>query len=73
LSINIMANREQAATRQSFDLELAHKLTKIEDAYASGKRKRPTLKRPTLNANRNIRNSKVVGFTVLWARKDNVD
>ena len=48
---------------KSFDLELAHKLTKIEDAYASGKRKRPTLKAQRSTPNRNIRNSKVVGFT----------
>ena len=48
---------------KSFDLELAHKLTKIEDAYASGKRKRPTLNAQRSTPNRNIRNSKVVGFT----------
>jgi methylmalonyl-CoA mutase len=36
---------------KSFDQELAHKLTEIEEAYASGRRKRPTLnaQRPTSN------------------------
>ena len=55
--------RTKRSHAKSFDLELAHKLTKIEDAYASGKRKRPTLKAQRSTPNRNIRNSKVVGFT----------
>ncbi len=62
--------RTKRPRSKSFDQELAHKLTKIEDAYASGNRKRLTLnaQRPTPNRKiRNpqseIRNSKVVGFT----------
>ena len=55
--------RTKRSHAKSFDLELAHKLTKIEDAYASGKRKRPTLNAQRSTPNRNIRNSKVVGFT----------
>jgi methylmalonyl-CoA mutase len=54
------------------DMELAHKLTEIEEAYASGRRKRPTLnvQRPTLKSlarhqTSNIKHqtSRVVGFT----------
>jgi methylmalonyl-CoA mutase len=56
---------------KSFDQELAHKLTKIEDAYASGSRKRPTpnVERPTSKSERRHqthiehRNSQVIGFT----------
>jgi methylmalonyl-CoA mutase len=48
---------------KSFDQQLAHKLTEIEEAYASGKRKRPTLNVQRSTPNRNIRNSKVIGFT----------
>ena len=57
---------------KSFDQELAHKLTKIEDAYASGNRKRPTLnaqrstsKSGTRHQTSNIKHqtSRVVGFT----------
>ena len=55
--------RTKRSHAKSFDLELAHKLTKIEDAYASGKRKRPTLNAQRSTPDRNIRNSKVVGFT----------
>jgi methylmalonyl-CoA mutase cobalamin-binding domain/chain len=60
---------------KSFDQELAHKLTKIEDAYAAG-RKRPTLnaQRPTSNAklrhssfvirhSARATRSRVIGFT----------
>ncbi len=57
---------------KSFDQELAHKLTKIEDAYASGRRKRPTLnsqrstsKSQTRHQTSNIKHqtSRVIGFT----------
>jgi methylmalonyl-CoA mutase len=55
---------------KSFEQELAHKLTKIEDAYASESRKRPTFNAQRSTPNRKIRNlqfavrnSKVVGFT----------
>jgi methylmalonyl-CoA mutase len=45
--------------------ELAHKLTAIEDGYASGKRKRSTFKSRKRNQTSNIehRTSKVIGFT----------
>jgi methylmalonyl-CoA mutase cobalamin-binding domain/chain len=45
--------------------ELAHKLTAIEDSYASGKRKRSTFKSRKTNQTSNIghRTSKVIGFT----------
>jgi methylmalonyl-CoA mutase len=57
---------------KSFDQELAHRLTEIEDAYASGRKRRtPNAQRPT--SNEKIRNSKfeipnsrrsrVIGFT----------
>ena len=42
---------------KSPDQELAHKLTEIEDAYATRR------KRPTRNAQSKIRNTKVIGFT----------
>jgi methylmalonyl-CoA mutase len=57
---------------KSSDQELAHKLTEIEDGYASGKRKRSTLnvQRSTLKSRKtrqtsNIKHqtSKVIGFT----------
>jgi len=55
---------------KSFDQELAHKLSQIEEAYGIGKRKRrtPDVQRPTPNAkiaNRKsqIANSRVIGFT----------
>src|SRR5262249_8530735 len=57
---------------KSFDQELAHKLTKIEEAYGSGNRKRrtPNVQRSTSNAAKrhqtsNIKRqtSKVIGFT----------
>jgi methylmalonyl-CoA mutase len=55
---------------KSFDQELAHKLTEIEDAYASGNRKRPTLNAQRSTSNQKIRNPqsairnpKVIGFT----------
>jgi methylmalonyl-CoA mutase cobalamin-binding domain/chain len=46
--------------------ELAHKLTEIEDGYASGKRKRSTLNAQRSTSKRKIRNSRrarVIGFT----------
>jgi methylmalonyl-CoA mutase len=57
---------------KSSDQELAHKLTEIEDGYASGKRKRSTLnvQRSTLKSRKTRRTSnikhqtsKVIGFT----------
>lgn len=56
---------------KSFDQELAHKLTKIEDAYASGSRKRPTLnaQRSASKSTKRHQTSKikhqtsVIGFT----------
>ena len=64
--------RAKRSRPKSFDQELAHKLTKIENAYASGRRKRPTLnsqrstsKSQTRNQTSNIKHqtSKVIGFT----------
>jgi methylmalonyl-CoA mutase cobalamin-binding domain/chain len=55
---------------KSFDQELAHKLSEIEEAYAIGSRKRrtPNAERPTpkvkiANLKSQIANSKVIGFT----------
>jgi methylmalonyl-CoA mutase cobalamin-binding domain/chain len=54
---------------KSADQELAHKLSEIEDAYASGRKRRtlnvehPTSNRKFRNSQSAIRNSKVIGFT----------
>ena len=54
---------------KSFDQELAHKLTKIEEGYAAGrKRSTPNAQRPTqkvkiANRKSQIANSRVIGFT----------
>ncbi|MGZ4975149.1 MAG: cobalamin-dependent protein [Limisphaerales bacterium] len=47
---------------KSPDQQLAHKLTEIEGAYATGRR-RPTSKAKIRNPQSAIRNSKVIGFT----------
>jgi len=58
--------RSRARTR---DIELARKLTEIEDAYANGKRRTPNAQRPTPNAKKhqtsNLKHhtSRVIGFT----------
>ncbi len=51
--------RLRARTR---DIELARKLTEIEDAYANGKRRRPNAQRPTPAAKKH-HTSRVIGFT----------
>ena len=50
---------------KSVDQELAHKLTKIEEACGTGNRKRPTpnARRSTSDAARRHRTSTVIGFT----------
>jgi methylmalonyl-CoA mutase len=53
---------------KSFDQELAHRLSEIEDAHTSGKRRTPNVQRPAPNRkieNRKsrIENAKVIGFT----------
>lgn len=53
---------------KSFDQELAHRLSEIEDAYAKRKRPTPNAQRSTLkgripNPQSAIRTSKVIGFT----------
>jgi methylmalonyl-CoA mutase len=62
--------RRKRPRPKSAEQELAHKLTKIEDAYASGSRKRPTLnaQRPTPKSKiedrkSKIENARVIGFT----------
>ena len=61
--------RRKRMRAKSPDQELAHKLTKIEEAYASGRKRRtpnarrPTSKRKIRNPQSAIRNSKVIGFT----------
>jgi len=71
--------RGKRVRSKSVDQELAHKLTQIEDAYASGRKRRTRLRHATawqaLNAQRStsnknirnsefgIRNSRVIGFT----------
>jgi len=58
--------RLRARTRE---IELARKLTEIEDAYANGKRRRPNAQRPTPTAKKhqtsNLKHhtSRVIGFT----------
>lgn len=47
----------------SFDQELAHKLTQIEDAQSRGKRRTPNVQRSTSNAAKGHQTSKVIGFT----------
>jgi methylmalonyl-CoA mutase cobalamin-binding domain/chain len=58
-------SRAKRPRPRSFDQELAHRLTEIEDAAARGKRKRPTLnaQRPTSKSETRHRKSKVIGFT----------
>jgi methylmalonyl-CoA mutase cobalamin-binding domain/chain len=54
---------------KSFDHELAHKLSEIEEAYGTGRKRptsdaqRPTSKRKIRNLQSAIRNCKVIGFT----------
>jgi methylmalonyl-CoA mutase len=49
---------------KSADQELAHKLTEIEDAYASGRKRRtPNVQRSTLKSEEANQTSKVIGFT----------
>jgi len=64
--------RTKRSRAKSFDQELAQKLTRIEEAYGSGSRKRPTLnvqrstsKSKTRHQTSNIKHqtSRVVGFT----------
>jgi len=54
--------RAKRPRAKSFDHELAHKLTKIEEGYAAG-RKRPTQKVKIANRKSQIANSRVIGFT----------
>jgi methylmalonyl-CoA mutase cobalamin-binding domain/chain len=63
--------RVKRSRPKSPDQELAHKLTEIEDAYARGKRRTPSVQRPTSNKKirdskleiRNSRKTRVIGFT----------
>jgi methylmalonyl-CoA mutase len=48
---------------KSFDQELAHKLSEIEEAYGIGTRKRRTQKVKIANRKSQIANAKVIGFT----------
>jgi len=48
---------------KSFDQELAHKLSAIEEAYGIGTRKRRTQKVKIANRKSQIANAKVIGFT----------
>ena len=48
---------------KSFDQELAHKLSEIEEAYGIGTRKRRTQKIKIENPKSKIANAKVIGFT----------
>jgi methylmalonyl-CoA mutase cobalamin-binding domain/chain len=48
---------------KSFDQELAHKLSAIEEGYGSGNRKRRTQKVKIANRKSQIANSRVIGFT----------
>src|SRR6266511_1663684 len=51
------------AAAKSPDMELARKLTEIEDRYARGKRPTPNAKKRHQTSNINHQTSKVVGFT----------
>jgi isobutyryl-CoA mutase len=57
--------RAKRSRSRSSDQDLAHKLTAIEDAYASTRRKRPTpnAQSKIRNPQSAIRNTKVIGFT----------
>ena len=63
--------RVKRSRTKSPDQELAHKLTEIEDACARGKRRTPSVQRPTSNKKirdskleiRNPRKTRVIGFT----------
>jgi methylmalonyl-CoA mutase cobalamin-binding domain/chain len=57
--------RTKRPRAKTFDQELAHKLTKTEDAYATGSRKRPTLnaQRSMSKSETRHQTSRVVGFT----------
>src|SRR5437870_674539 len=62
--------RAKRSRPKSFDQELAHELSEIEEAYGIGKRKRrtPNAKRPTQkvkisNLKSQVANPKVIGFT----------
>jgi methylmalonyl-CoA mutase cobalamin-binding domain/chain len=63
--------RVKRSRTKSPDQELAHKLTEIEDACARGKRRTPSVQRPTSNKKirdskleiRNSRKTRVIGFT----------
>jgi methylmalonyl-CoA mutase cobalamin-binding domain/chain len=54
--------RTKRPRAKSFDQELAHKLTEIEETYAMG-RKRRTPNSKIANRNSQITNTKVIGFT----------
>ena len=57
-------SRTKRARPKSFDQELAHKLSEIEDAYAKGKRPPPNAQRSTSREKvRNSRGARVIGFT----------
>src|SRR5438874_4286962 len=61
-------SRAKRPRPKTADQELAHRLSGIEDAHPSGKRRTPNVQRPTPNKrieNRNskIENTKVIGFT----------
>jgi methylmalonyl-CoA mutase len=57
--------RTRRPRAKSFDQDLAHKLTKIEDAEGKSKKHRTRLRRPAVRQASNIedRTSKVIGFT----------
>lgn len=57
-------SRTKRLRPKSFDQELAHKLSEIEDAYAKSKRPPPNAQRPTSRKKiRNSRGASVIGFT----------
>jgi methylmalonyl-CoA mutase cobalamin-binding domain/chain len=55
--------RNKRARAKSTDIELAHKLTEIEDQYAKSKRPTRSVQRSTAKAGKKHRTSKVIGFT----------
>jgi methylmalonyl-CoA mutase len=60
--------RSRRPRPRSFDQELAHKLTQIEEAYGKGKRRKPSAQRPKFNGRKRQTSNleprtSVIGFT----------
>jgi methylmalonyl-CoA mutase len=56
-------SRGKRARAKTSDIELARKLTEIEESYGKGKRRTPNVQRPTSKSGRKDQTSRVIGFT----------